>query len=187
MPVRGIGGYLPNYYTDIPPNERKPPVETVQSERPVEDANTVTLSVFAKGVSSRCHGVGDKTYIELFKTRIKANDCFEDAMRRVYVAVLTSPEFLFHRRIRRKHRPSRWLLGCRIGFGTVRRTMNCLASRRDGIYKIERYSKYKLIDCWLMHVAIGSLKTLRISGLSLAASTKQRRIHSFTGVSIFVA
>ncbi len=32
----------------------------------------------------------------LLKSRIAAKDCFEDAMRRVYVAVLTSPEFLFH-------------------------------------------------------------------------------------------
>ncbi len=25
--VRGIGGYLPHFYTDIPPSERKPPLE----------------------------------------------------------------------------------------------------------------------------------------------------------------
>ncbi len=96
MPVRGIGGYLPNYYTDIPPNERKPPVETVQSERPVEDA-TRLLSLFLPKAFRRDVTESEiKPYIELFKTRIKANDCFEDAMRRVYVAVLTSPEFLFH-------------------------------------------------------------------------------------------
>ncbi len=34
-------------------------------------------------------------YLELLKLRLTAKDCFEDAMRRVYVAVLTSPEFLF--------------------------------------------------------------------------------------------
>lgn len=35
-------------------------------------------------------------YLAIFRSRLAAKDCFEDAMRRVYVAVLTSPEFLFH-------------------------------------------------------------------------------------------
>lgn len=36
--VRGLGGYLPNFHTDIPPHERKPALETVQSDHPIEDA-----------------------------------------------------------------------------------------------------------------------------------------------------
>lgn len=35
-------------------------------------------------------------YVALVMKRLAAKDCFEDAMRRAYVAVLTSPEFLFH-------------------------------------------------------------------------------------------
>ena len=35
-------------------------------------------------------------YARLLDTRLAAGDCFEDAMRRSVVAILTSPEFLFH-------------------------------------------------------------------------------------------
>ena len=36
--------------------------------------------------------------LELLKARLAAKDCFEDAMRPVYVAVLTSPEFRIERK-----------------------------------------------------------------------------------------
>lgn len=94
--VRGIGGYLPNYYVDIPPGERKPPLETVLSTRPEEDARRL-LAAFLPKAFRRGVAPGEiEPYVALLRSRIAAKDCFEDAMRRVYVAVLTSPEFLFH-------------------------------------------------------------------------------------------
>jgi hypothetical protein len=94
--VRGIGGYLPNYYVDLPPHERTPPLETVRSERPEEDARRFLASFVPRAFRREIAPEEIEPYMTLFKTRLEAGDCFEDAMRRVYVAVLTSPEFLFH-------------------------------------------------------------------------------------------
>lgn len=93
--IRSLGGYLPNFYADIPPSERKPPLETVQSLDPVNDARRL-LGAFLPRAFRRDVGEDEiDPYLDLFKKRIAAKDCFEDAMRRVYVAILTSPEFLF--------------------------------------------------------------------------------------------
>ncbi len=92
--VRGIGGYLPNYYTDIPPDERKPPLETVQSDRPLEDAGNLLAAFMPKAFRRDISSDEMEPYFKLLMSRLAAKDCFEDAMRRVYVAILTSPEFL---------------------------------------------------------------------------------------------
>jgi hypothetical protein len=94
--VRGIGGYLPNFYTDLPLHERAPPLETVQSAQPAEDARRL-LAGFLPRAFRRPVSAGEVApYVALVLKRLAAQDCFEDAMRRAYVAVLTSPEFLFH-------------------------------------------------------------------------------------------
>ena len=94
--VRSIGGYLPSMYLDLTPQERKPPLETVQSAQPEADARKL-LNAFLPRAFRRDVGPEEiEPYVALLKARIAAEDCFEDAMRRVYVAVLTSPEFLFH-------------------------------------------------------------------------------------------
>jgi len=95
--MRGIGGYLPNFYVDIPPSERNPPLETVQSSRPAEDAGKLLASFLPRAFRREVSRDEIRPYLGLMEMRIKAGDCFEDAMRRVYVAVLTSPEFLFFR------------------------------------------------------------------------------------------
>jgi hypothetical protein len=94
--VRSIGGYLPNIHADIPAQDRKPPLETVQSAHPEADARRLLSSFLPKAFRRQVAPRELEPYVFLLKSRIKANDCFEDAMRRVYVAVLTSPEFLFH-------------------------------------------------------------------------------------------
>jgi len=94
--VRGIGGYLPNYFTDIPPAERKPPLETVQSQQPEADARRLLSAFLPKAFRRPVSEEEVAPYIALVTKRLAAKDCFEDAMRRAYVAVLTSPEFLFH-------------------------------------------------------------------------------------------
>ena len=94
--VRGIGGYLPNFHTDLPPGERAPPLETVQSAQPAEDARRL-LAGFLPRAFRRPVSAGEVApYVALVLKRLAAQDCFEDAMRRAYIAMLTSPEFLFH-------------------------------------------------------------------------------------------
>ncbi len=94
--VRGIGGYLPNYYTDIPVAERKPPLETVQSKRPLEDARRLLQVFLPRAFRRPVMADEGEPYVALVRQRLEEKDCFEDAMRRAYVAVLTSPEMLFH-------------------------------------------------------------------------------------------
>lgn len=94
--VRGIGGYLPNYHVDLPPHERKPPLETVQSMQPEEDARRLLAAFLPKAFRRDVAPEEIEPYVSLLQSRLAARDSFEDAMRRVYVAVLTSPEFLFH-------------------------------------------------------------------------------------------
>lgn len=94
--VRGIGGYLPNYYVDLPAAERSPPLETVQSAQPLDDARRLLADFLPRAFRRDIRSEEIEPYLALLRKRLAAKDCFEDAMRRVYVAVLTSPEFLFH-------------------------------------------------------------------------------------------
>jgi mono/diheme cytochrome c family protein len=93
--VRSIGGYLPSMYTNLTPAEREPKLETVWSESPVEDARRLLGDFLPRAFRRQVAPPEIEPYLKLLQTRLGAKDCFEDAMRRVYVAVLTSPEFLF--------------------------------------------------------------------------------------------
>ncbi|MFM8175127.1 MAG: DUF1592 domain-containing protein, partial [Pirellulaceae bacterium] len=93
-PVRGIGGYLPNFYTDIAVSERNPAIQTVQTSDPLMDGRKLLERFLPKAFRRPVHPNEIDPYVHLLKTRLEASDCFEDAMRRVYMAVLTSPEFL---------------------------------------------------------------------------------------------
>ena len=94
--VRSIGGYVPSMHFDLTPQERKPPLEAVQSTQPETDARKLIAIFLPKAFRREVAPEEIEPYVALLKSRIAAKDCFEDAMRRVYVAVLTSPEFLFH-------------------------------------------------------------------------------------------
>jgi len=94
--VRSIGGYVPSMHFDLTPQERKPPLESVQSTQPEADARKLLATFLPKAFRREVAPEEIEPYVALLKSRIAAKDCFEDAMRRVYVAVLTSPEFLFH-------------------------------------------------------------------------------------------
>jgi mono/diheme cytochrome c family protein len=93
--VRSIPGYLPNLQKDFPPHERNPVLETVHSEQPEEDGRQLLSAFLPRAFRREIRPAEIAPYIALLKARLLAKDCFEDAMRRVYVAVLTSPEFLF--------------------------------------------------------------------------------------------
>jgi hypothetical protein len=107
--VRSIGGYVPSMHFDLTPQERKPPLETVQSTQPEVDARRLLTTFLPKAFRREVAPEEIEPYAALFTTRIAAKDCFEDAMRRVYVAVLTSPEFLFHTPDSLASRLSYWL------------------------------------------------------------------------------
>jgi mono/diheme cytochrome c family protein len=93
--IRSQGGYLPSVYFDLTPAEREPKLETVSSAQAVEDARKL-LSDFLPHAFRRDVTASEiEPYLKLLQTRLDAKDCFEDAMRRVYIAILTSPEFLF--------------------------------------------------------------------------------------------
>ena len=93
--VRSIGGYLPSMHQDLTPAEREPKLETVASDHPVEDARKLLSDFLPRAFRRDVAAAEIEPYLALLQTRLAAKDCFEDAMRRVYVAVLTSPEFLF--------------------------------------------------------------------------------------------
>jgi hypothetical protein len=93
--VRSIGGYLPSIHFDLTPAEREPKLETVWSENPAEDARRLLGDFLPRAFRRQVAPAEIEPYLSLLKTRLAAKDCFEDAMRRVYVAILTAPEFLF--------------------------------------------------------------------------------------------
>jgi hypothetical protein len=107
--VRSIGGYVPSMHFDLTPLERKPPLETVQSAQPEEDARKLLSTFLPKAFRREVQAQEIEPYVALLRSRLAAKDCFEDAMRRVYVAVLTSPEFLFHAADLPSSRLSYWL------------------------------------------------------------------------------
>ena len=93
--IRSNGGYLPSMYFDLTPTERTPTLETVQSTQPIEDARKLLSDFLPRAFRRDVSVTETEPYLKLLQTRLDAKDCFEDAMRRVYVAILTSPEFLF--------------------------------------------------------------------------------------------
>ena len=93
--IRSNGGYLPSMHLDLTPAERAPKLETVQSTQPIEDARKLLADFLPRAFRRDVTASEIEPYLKLLQTRLDAKDCFEDAMRRVYVAVLTSPEFLF--------------------------------------------------------------------------------------------
>ena len=93
--IRSNGGYLPSMYFDLTPAEREPALETVTSTQPLEDARRLLSDFLPRAFRRDVAATEIEPYLKLLQSRLDAKDCFEDAMRRVYVAILTSPEFLF--------------------------------------------------------------------------------------------
>jgi mono/diheme cytochrome c family protein len=93
--IRSNGGYLPSMHLDLTPAERAPKLETVQSTQPIEDARKLLAEFLPRAFRRDVTASEIEPYLKLLQKRLDAKDCLEDAMRRVYVAVLTSPEFLF--------------------------------------------------------------------------------------------
>jgi hypothetical protein len=88
---------IPTPDKDFPKSEQKRPLETVQSSAPLDDARQLLAAFLPRAFRRPVNEAAVESYVALVAARLAANDCFEDAMRRAYVAVLTSPQFLFHR------------------------------------------------------------------------------------------
>jgi mono/diheme cytochrome c family protein len=94
--IRSLGGfYMPTLHSDLSPKDRNPPLESVCSNHPLEDGQKLLAAFLPRAFRRDVAPAEIIPYLNLLKTRLAAKECFEDAMRRVYVAVLTSPEFLF--------------------------------------------------------------------------------------------
>lgn len=80
---------------DIPPRELNPPLATVVSVDPAADA-TRLLAAFMPRAFRRAVTTDEVArYATLVRDRLEKGDCFEDALRQAYRAVLTSPYFLY--------------------------------------------------------------------------------------------
>lgn len=88
---------VPTIENDIPSEERNRPLETVQSSAPLDDARRLLADFLPRAFRRPVSAKAVEPYVALVASRLAADDCFEDAMCRAYVAVLTSPQFLFHR------------------------------------------------------------------------------------------
>jgi hypothetical protein len=116
--IRELGSYTPSFHRDLPVAERRPPLETVQSTAPVEDARRLLADFVPRAFRRPVEPAEVEPYVALVQQRLAAHDCFEDALRRAFVAVLTSPEFLFHPAdaqadlVAKASRLSYWLWNC---------------------------------------------------------------------------
>lgn len=94
-PVERQSAFWPKF-TDLPPGEQQPPLETVQSADPAADARWLLGGFMNQALRRPISTDEIEPYVHLVKQRLAAKECFEDAMRRAYVAILTSASFLFH-------------------------------------------------------------------------------------------
>jgi hypothetical protein len=70
--VRSIGGYVPSMYFDLTPQERKPPLETVQSTQPEADARKLLKTFLPKAFRREVAPEEIEPYVALLKSRIAA-------------------------------------------------------------------------------------------------------------------
>lgn len=95
-PFREVGGVFRPKLRELPPAERTPRLETVHASNPSADARRLLADFLPRAFRRPVAKEEVEPYTALAEARLATHDCFEDAMRRAYVAVLTSPEFLFH-------------------------------------------------------------------------------------------
>lgn len=88
--------YWPRSGVDMSADEQNPPLESVQSSAPEADSDRLIAAFLPLAFRRPVTRDEVAPYVSLARMRLAAGDCFEDAMRRAYIAILTSPEFLFH-------------------------------------------------------------------------------------------
>lgn len=81
--------------TDLPPSESAPPLCTVVSDQPLEDATRLLKTFLSHAFRRPAPDDEVRRYVGLVQARLNAKDCFEDALNYAYKAALTSTNFLF--------------------------------------------------------------------------------------------
>jgi mono/diheme cytochrome c family protein len=80
---------------DLPRTEWERPVETVVSDDPPADARRLLRAFLPRAFRRPVDAEEIDPYLKIATDRLAAGDCFEEAMRQAYRAVLTAPQFLF--------------------------------------------------------------------------------------------
>lgn len=83
------------HQSDLPPGEAAPPLCTVTSAHPLEDATRLLKSFLNRAFRRLVLDDEVQRYTSLVKSRLAAGDCFEAAMQYAYKSALTSASFLF--------------------------------------------------------------------------------------------
>lgn len=92
---QGAGGYCWPQLSDLPAGEANPPLCTVTSSQPIQDAMRLLTDFLPRAFRRPVTEDEVRSYAGLVQGRLEAKDCFEDAMRYAYKAALTSANFLF--------------------------------------------------------------------------------------------
>lgn len=95
--LRGPANWAWPSSRDLPKGEPNPPVASVVSSDPQADATRLLAAFLPKAFRRPVTAEEVSHHVAIALERLKQGDCFEDAMRQAYRAVLTSPHFLFRR------------------------------------------------------------------------------------------
>lgn len=91
-----VGRSVPMPVKDFPKGEISRPLETVHSSDPLADARRLLGDFLPRALRRPVAAEAVEPYVAIVKNRLDEGECFEDAMKRAYVAILTSPDFLYH-------------------------------------------------------------------------------------------
>jgi hypothetical protein len=89
-------------------------VYTVATEDPVGDARKLLKPFLTRAFRRPVTDAQLARYVAIVDERLKANDCYEQAMRMAYTAALCAPEFLF--RVEKPGKLDDWAIASRLSF-----------------------------------------------------------------------
>jgi hypothetical protein len=79
----------------IPKEEQEPPLESVASEHPKDDAAQLLAAFLPRAFRRQVHSDEVQDYVQVAMRELGRRACFEDAMKEAYKAALCSSDFLF--------------------------------------------------------------------------------------------
>jgi len=80
---------------ELTKEEKEPPLETVFTEHPQEDATRLLAQFLPRAFRRAVPADEVQGYVEIVTREMKGHACFEDAMKEACKAALCSPDFLF--------------------------------------------------------------------------------------------
>ena len=94
-PVKQIAYHCRPYNGDIPAADRAPPLESVASSAPDDDAAALLAAFLPRAFRRAVSAEEIDSSVAIMRGRLAAGDCFEEAMLAAYRAVLCSHDFLY--------------------------------------------------------------------------------------------